>query len=115
VYAKQIHRLHEKDITGTIRLPGQGFDYRSDPAFAPGFIAGITYEISSHFHRLKDLLPIGCPIHGFQLLSARPILLRLIYVITMLGPSPLERNIEMVGFPTELDITMVKLLLHQMG
>ncbi|EMJ99548.1 MULTISPECIES: OmpP1/FadL family transporter [unclassified Leptospira] len=46
IYSRQIAYQKFHDITGTVEVPGQGFDYRSKHAYALGGIFGTTYQIT---------------------------------------------------------------------
>ena len=45
-YAQHDTRYEYRDLSGNFRVPGKGFDYKSDPAFSPGGIFGITYRLT---------------------------------------------------------------------
>ena len=45
VYGRQRTSLKYFDASGRLEIPGRGFDYKSDPAYALGGIAGITWAV----------------------------------------------------------------------
>jgi len=47
-YAEHYTLYEYRDITGSFRIPGKGFEYKSDRAFSPGGIFGLTFRASEH-------------------------------------------------------------------
>jgi long-chain fatty acid transport protein len=53
------------DITGSLEIPGQGFDYMSDPAFALGGITGLILDLPAGFRAAYSYqLPLTLRLDG---------------------------------------------------
>ncbi|RHX85626.1 OmpP1/FadL family transporter [Leptospira stimsonii] len=63
IYSKQIAYQRFYDITHTVEVPGQGFDYRSRNAYSMGAIFGLTYAFTDWFkvaysYQARNILPL---------------------------------------------------------
>ncbi|TGM60899.1 OmpP1/FadL family transporter [Leptospira adleri] len=63
IYSKQIAYQRFYDITHTLEVPGQGFDYRSRNAYSMGAIFGVTYAFTDWFkaaysYQARNILPL---------------------------------------------------------
>ncbi|EMO70165.1 transporter, Ompp1/FadL/TodX family [Leptospira santarosai str. 200702252] len=63
IYSKQIAYQKFYDITYTLEIPGQGFDYRSRNAYSMGAIFGLSYTFTERFriaysYQARNILPL---------------------------------------------------------
>ncbi|AOP33562.1 transporter [Leptospira tipperaryensis] len=63
IYSRQIAYQRFYDITHTLEVPGQGFDYRSRNAYSMGAIFGLTYAFTEWFkaaysYQARNILPL---------------------------------------------------------
>ncbi|UMQ57479.1 OmpP1/FadL family transporter [Leptospira interrogans] len=63
IYSKQIANQKFYDITHTLEIPGQGFDYRSKNAYSMGGIFGLSYAFTELFriaysYQTRSILPL---------------------------------------------------------
>ncbi|MBM9500173.1 outer membrane protein transport protein [Leptospira sp. 201903071] len=63
IYSRQIAYQRFYDITHTLEVPGQGFDYRSRNAYSMGAIFGLTYSFTDWFkaaysYQARNILPL---------------------------------------------------------
>lgn len=63
IYSRQVAYQKYYDITGSIEIPGQGFDYRSRHAYSAGAILGLGYQFNSEWrigysYQTRSILPL---------------------------------------------------------